>query len=47
MRFRTWPVAALALGALLVLVVISVLESSTGLRGFFTGISKLRMHRQT
>ena len=28
MRLRTWPVAALALGALLMLVVVSVLESS-------------------
>ena len=28
MRFRTWPVAAFALGALLLLVVVSVLESN-------------------
>ena len=28
MRLRTWPVAALALCALLVLVVVAVLESS-------------------
>ncbi|MEX1129504.1 MAG: ATP-binding protein [Vicinamibacterales bacterium] len=41
MRFRTWPVAALALGALLVLVVISVLESSRRAQEIYTNLDDL------
>lgn len=41
MRFRTWPVAALALGALLVLVVISVLESSRRAQEIYTSLDDL------
>ena len=41
MRFRTWPVAALALGALLVLVAISVLESSRRAQEIYTSLDQL------
>ncbi|CAN5874494.1 hypothetical protein BH24ACI5_BH24ACI5_24160 [soil metagenome] len=41
MRIRTWPVAALALGALLVLVVISVLESSRRAQEIYTSLDEL------
>ena len=41
MRFRTWPVAAVALGALLVLVVISVLESSRRAQEIYTSLDDL------
>ena len=41
MRFRTWPVAALALGALLILVVISVLESSRRAQEIYTSLDEL------
>ncbi|HVJ28641.1 MAG TPA: ATP-binding protein [Vicinamibacterales bacterium] len=41
MRFRTWPVAALALGALLILVVISVLESSRRAQEIYTSLDQL------
>lgn len=41
MRFRTWPVAAIALGALLVLVVISVLESSRRAQEIYTQLDAL------
>jgi signal transduction histidine kinase len=36
MRFRTWPVAAFALGALLLLVVVSVLESNRRAQEIYT-----------
>jgi signal transduction histidine kinase len=41
MRIRTWPVAAVALGALLVLVVISVLESSRRAQEIYTRLDEL------
>ena len=41
MRFRTWPVAALALGALLLLVVVSVLEASRRAQEIYTRLDEL------
>lgn len=41
MRIRTWPVAAVALGALLLLVVISVLESSRQAQEIYTRLDEL------
>jgi signal transduction histidine kinase len=41
MRFRTWPVAALALGALLFLVVVSVLESSRRAQEIYTSLDDM------
>ena len=41
MRFRTWPVAALALGALLLLVVVSVLESYRRAQEIYTRLDEL------
>ena len=46
MRFRTWPVAALALGALLVLIVVSVLESSRRAQEIYTGLDELNQQYQ-
>lgn len=43
MQFRTWPVAALALGALLVLIVVSVLESSRRAQEIYTGLDELNL----
>jgi signal transduction histidine kinase len=46
MRFRTWPLSALALGALLVLVVVSVLEASRRAQEIYTQLDgmNLRYH---
>jgi signal transduction histidine kinase len=41
MRFRTWPVAALALGALLLLFVASVLESNRRAQEIYTRLDEL------
>jgi signal transduction histidine kinase len=41
MRFRTWPVAAFALGALLLLVVVSVLESNRRAQEIYTRLTEL------
>lgn len=41
MRFRTWPVAAFALCALLLLVVVSVLESSRRAQEIYTRLDEL------
>src|SRR5918996_2555881 len=41
MRFRTWPVAAVALGALLVLVVIALLESSRRAQEIYSRLDAL------
>lgn len=41
MRFRTWPVAALALGALLLLVVVSVLESNRRAQEIYSELDAL------
>jgi signal transduction histidine kinase len=43
MRFRTWPVAALALGALLLLVVVSVLESNRRAQEIYTRLDELNV----
>jgi signal transduction histidine kinase len=43
MRFRTWPVAALALGALLLLVVVSVLESNRRAQEIYTRLDQLNL----
>lgn len=43
MRFRTWPVAALALGALLVLVIVSVLESARRAQEIYTRLDDLNL----
>jgi signal transduction histidine kinase len=44
MRLRTWPVSALALGALLVLVAVSVLESSRRAQAIYTRLDALNLH---
>lgn len=41
LRFRTWPVAAVALGALLLLIVISVRESSRRAQEIYTSLDAL------
>lgn len=41
MRFRTWPVAAFALGALLLLVAVSVLEASRRAQEIYTRVDEL------
>ena len=41
MRFRTWPVAAIALGALLLLMVVSVLESNRRAQEIYTRLDEL------
>jgi len=41
MRFRTWPVAAFALGALLLLVVVSVLEANRRAQEIYTQLDVL------
>lgn len=43
MRFRTWPVAALALGALLLLVIVSVLESARRAQEIYTRLDELNL----
>ncbi|HVL70012.1 MAG TPA: sensor histidine kinase [Vicinamibacterales bacterium] len=43
MRFRTWPVAAVALGALLALVVVSVLESARRAQEIYTRLDELNL----
>lgn len=43
MRFRTWPLAALALGALLVLVVVSVLESARRAEQIYTRLDDINL----
>lgn len=44
MRFRTWPVAAFAVGALLLLVVVSVLESNRRAQEIYTRLDDLNLH---
>jgi signal transduction histidine kinase len=43
MRFRTWPVAAFALGALLLLVVVSVLESNRRAQEIYTRLDQVNL----
>ena len=44
MRFKTWPVAALALSALLLLVIVAVLESSRRAQGIYARLDDLNQH---
>src|SRR5438128_11839592 len=44
MRFRTWPVAALGLGSLLVLIAISMLEASRRAQEIYTQLDQLNSH---
>lgn len=44
MRFRTWPVAALGLGSLLVLIVVSMLTSSRKAQEIYTELDQLNTH---
>jgi len=44
MRFRTWPVAALGLGSLLVLIAVSMLESSRRAQEIYTQLDQLNSH---
>jgi signal transduction histidine kinase len=46
MRFRTWPVAALGLGGLLVLVAVSLLTASRRAQDIYTQLEKLNAHHQ-
>jgi signal transduction histidine kinase len=46
MRFRTWPVAALGLGGLLVLVIGSVLAASNRAQRIFTQLDELNTHHR-
>ena len=46
MRFRTWPVAATGLAALLVLVVFSVLTASRRAQEIYTQLDQLNNHHQ-
>ena len=43
-RFRTWPVAALGLGSLLVLIVASVLTLSRKAQDIYTKLDQLNTH---
>jgi signal transduction histidine kinase len=46
MRFRTWPLAALALGSLVVLVMISVLAASRRAQEIYTQIDQVNGHHR-
>jgi signal transduction histidine kinase len=46
MRFRTWPVAALGLGGLLVLVAVSLLTASRRAQDIYTQLERLNAHHQ-
>lgn len=46
MRFRTWPVAALGLGGLLVLVFVSVLTTSRKAQEIYTQLDQLDTHHR-
>jgi signal transduction histidine kinase len=46
MRFRTWPVAALGLGGLLLLVVVSVLAASNRAQAIYTQLDQLNSHHR-
>ena len=46
MRFRTWPVAALGLGGLLLLVVVSVLTASNRAQEIYTQLDQLNTHQR-
>ena len=44
MRFKTWPVAALGLGSLLLLIVVSMLASSRKAQEIYTQLDQLNTH---
>ncbi len=44
MRFKTWPVAALGLGSLLVLIVVSMLTSSRKAQEIYSELDQLNTH---
>ncbi len=46
MRFRTWPVAALGLGGLLLLVVVSVVTASNRAQEIYTQLDQLNSHQR-
>ena len=46
MRFRTWPVAALGLGGLLLLVIVSVLAASSRAQAIYTQLDLLNTHHR-
>jgi len=46
-RFRTWPVAALGLGSLLLLVVVSVLAASNRAKEIYGQLEQLALHHRT
>ena len=46
MRFRTWPLAALALGSLVVLVMVSVLAASQRAQEIYTQIDQVNGHHR-
>jgi signal transduction histidine kinase len=46
MRFRTWPVAALGLGGLLLLVVVSVMAASNRAQRIYTRLDLLNTHHR-
>jgi signal transduction histidine kinase len=46
MRFRTWPVAALGLGALLLLVIVSVQLASRRAQEIYTQLDRLNTHHR-
>jgi signal transduction histidine kinase len=46
MRFRTWPVAAVALGGLLALILVSVLAASRRAQEIYTQLEQLNAHHQ-
>jgi signal transduction histidine kinase len=46
MRFRTWPVAALGLGSLLVLIVVAMLTTSHKAQDIYTQLDQLNSHHR-
>src|SRR5881397_3704810 len=46
MRFRTWPVAAVGLGSLLLLIAVSMLAESRRAQEIYTQLDQLNTHRQ-
>lgn len=44
MRFRTWPVAAVGLGSLLVLIVVAMLTTSRKAQDIYTQLDQLNSH---
>jgi len=46
MRIRTWPVAALGLGGLLLLIVVSVLAASRAAQEIYTQLDRLNTHHR-